>query len=307
MKMNLSRIRNLSVLLLLPILLCAQLPNGDKLYLKNGSIIRGRILEVIPDSIVKIQTRDGNVFVYTISETSKISKDTTAEKETIMPIDLLDKDFYPAFSIFGGMAIPTGDFAKQSGGSAKTGYTVGTQYVSGGAFGWLLMGSWSIDRLNFSSELSDNGVVLESNNWQSIFVLTGIKIGIADPSGIQFFFSPVIGMLFGTIPKIKLTLSSGYLNIPELNMNIFPTDIAIIQNSASSTAFAYGLVGECKLGKHFAIGVQYISGKPKYAIEDQIIGSGITVSGQPVNISQSKNGMVTQNTSLFQIYLAIIF
>jgi hypothetical protein len=90
-------------------------------------------------------------------------------------------------------------------------------------------------------------------------------------------------------------------------MNIFPTDIAIIQNSASSTAFAYGLVGECKLGKHFAIGVQYISGKPKYAIEDQIIGSGITVSGQPVNISQSKNGMVTQNTSLFQIYLAIIF
>lgn len=47
----------------------------DVVYLKNGSIIRGQIIEKIPDSIVKIQTKDGNVFVYKVEEIEKITRE----------------------------------------------------------------------------------------------------------------------------------------------------------------------------------------------------------------------------------------
>jgi len=36
----------------------------DVVYLKNGSVITGSIIEQIPNETIKIQTRDGSVFVY---------------------------------------------------------------------------------------------------------------------------------------------------------------------------------------------------------------------------------------------------
>ena len=40
----------------------------DVVYLKNGSIIRGLIVEHVPDAHIKIQTREGNLLVYGIGE-----------------------------------------------------------------------------------------------------------------------------------------------------------------------------------------------------------------------------------------------
>jgi len=47
----------------------------EVLYLKNGSIIRGMIIEQIPNVQVKIQTSDGSVFVYTMDQVLKITKE----------------------------------------------------------------------------------------------------------------------------------------------------------------------------------------------------------------------------------------
>lgn len=47
----------------------------DVVYLKNGSIIRGMIIEQIPNKSIKIQTKDGNVFVYEMDEIEKITKE----------------------------------------------------------------------------------------------------------------------------------------------------------------------------------------------------------------------------------------
>jgi len=47
----------------------------EVLYLKNGSIIRGMIIEQIPNEQVKIQTSDGSVFVYTMDQVLKITKE----------------------------------------------------------------------------------------------------------------------------------------------------------------------------------------------------------------------------------------
>ena len=48
----------------------------DAVYLKNGSIIRGIIIEQILGKSIKIQTADNNVFVYQMDEIEKITKET---------------------------------------------------------------------------------------------------------------------------------------------------------------------------------------------------------------------------------------
>ncbi|MFN4084273.1 MAG: hypothetical protein ACK4K9_11640 [Bacteroidia bacterium] len=47
----------------------------DVLYLKNGSVIRGTIIEQVPNVQIKIQTKDGNIFVYKIEEIERITKE----------------------------------------------------------------------------------------------------------------------------------------------------------------------------------------------------------------------------------------
>ena len=47
----------------------------DVIYLVNGSIIRGQITEIIPNEKLKIQTRDGNLLVFTMDEVEKITKE----------------------------------------------------------------------------------------------------------------------------------------------------------------------------------------------------------------------------------------
>ncbi len=67
----------LTVMLLL--MVCGAMAQNNKqdvVYLKNGSIIRGSIIEFIPDKYVKIEIIGGNVFVYQIGEIEKCVKET---------------------------------------------------------------------------------------------------------------------------------------------------------------------------------------------------------------------------------------
>jgi hypothetical protein len=45
----------------------------DVVYLKNGGMVRGIIVEQVPGVSIKIQTNDGNIFVYKIEEIEKTS------------------------------------------------------------------------------------------------------------------------------------------------------------------------------------------------------------------------------------------
>lgn len=48
--------------------------NSDVVYLKNGSVIRGIIIEQLPNVQIKMKTKDGNIFVYKTEEIEKITK-----------------------------------------------------------------------------------------------------------------------------------------------------------------------------------------------------------------------------------------
>lgn len=51
----------------------------DVIYLKNGSIIKGIIIEQIPNKSFKIETADSNVFVFSYDEIEKITKEKIIE------------------------------------------------------------------------------------------------------------------------------------------------------------------------------------------------------------------------------------
>ena len=79
----------------------AQTIMQDVVYLKNGSIIRGDIIEMTPDGVVKVVTSDGSLFVYPYAEVERYGKEepvgnvnnhyakATAEKKSPLVAGLL--------------------------------------------------------------------------------------------------------------------------------------------------------------------------------------------------------------------------
>lgn len=65
----------LFMLLLVPFITFAQQGMEDVIYLKDGSIYRGMIIETVPNVSYKIKSRDGNVFAVKIEEVEKITKE----------------------------------------------------------------------------------------------------------------------------------------------------------------------------------------------------------------------------------------
>jgi len=47
----------------------------DVVYLQNGSVIRGMVIEQVPNVSLKIQTADGSIFVYEMKDVLKITKE----------------------------------------------------------------------------------------------------------------------------------------------------------------------------------------------------------------------------------------
>ena len=61
----------------------AQKQNDDVLYLKNGSIYRGKITEKT-DQIIKLETYDRNVFVVQLSDIQEIKQEESLKKPVIL-------------------------------------------------------------------------------------------------------------------------------------------------------------------------------------------------------------------------------
>ncbi len=66
---------------LLPLIVMAHAK--DVVYLKNGSIIKGNIKELNPTESLKIETSDGNIFVYNLIDVERITKEDTINKSSL--------------------------------------------------------------------------------------------------------------------------------------------------------------------------------------------------------------------------------
>jgi hypothetical protein len=72
----------------------------DAVYLKNGDIIRGIIIEQVPNQSIKIQTRDRNVYVFKLNDIEKLTKENVFSTKTIdsTKIAPFNKDHFVYFT-----------------------------------------------------------------------------------------------------------------------------------------------------------------------------------------------------------------
>ena len=61
-------------LLLFPTNTPAKTKMVDVVHLKNGNVIKGEIMQMTPNETIKIETADGSIFVYEMSEVEKMTK-----------------------------------------------------------------------------------------------------------------------------------------------------------------------------------------------------------------------------------------
>jgi hypothetical protein len=281
--------------------LSAQNNVRDVIYLKNGSIIKGSLVEILPGISVKIQTTDGSIYVYTMTEIQKIEKESISTPQPVISSSALPEQgikeiVKPKISIYGGVAIPMGDFSeeKEMSWKGKTGYTFGIQYASGEEIGFLINGSYTSNSASFGGISSPYGGSGSSNSWASILVLVGLKMGTTNSAGANFTFAPLFGLHVSVSPTINYYLVQPAYEYYGYSTYYYSLNI----ESVTSTAFAYGAMLEMSVGRTM-IGMRYIASRPKYQVSASYSGS--------YNYYSEGSTSLTQNVSFMQVYLGVAF
>jgi len=119
----------LSILIVAPTLFSQQTLQ-DVVYFKNGSIIRGIIIEQIHNVSITIQTRDGNIFKFKMDEVLKIVKESSKKeqlKTTVVKQKSPLASFLLSFFVPGIGQYYNGQILK--GLALQTGFVVGILYL----------------------------------------------------------------------------------------------------------------------------------------------------------------------------------
>jgi hypothetical protein len=143
--------RHLTLILLVFIAAIAfgQTNYQDVVYLKNGSIIRGIVIEQVPNKSIKIETSDRSVFVYQMDEIEKLTKEQVAGKNSDDKGNI-DQKYRFAIGIYGSPILPLGSFGDVykmgSGFGAKIFFSKEKSSNKGSSFGI------NVGYLNFQSK-----------------------------------------------------------------------------------------------------------------------------------------------------------
>lgn len=218
-------------LLLITITIHAQQNLVDVVYLKNGSVLRGIIIEQVPNESIKLQTSDGSIFVYQTNAIEKITKET-AENQTrnqlsYGEIEVQQRKGYigvsigPSFGVGDLSSLPVGlilnlvDFgylftdnigiaAKWFGTAhAESGETFGV----GGLMAGLLASTPISEKVNFEGKVLigfGSGIYTDS-------------YGDSESTDLYFGYNLGAGIRINTSEKVSLLINADYIGISDYN------------------------------------------------------------------------------------------
>lgn len=195
----------------------SQTPQQEVVYLKNGSMIRGTVIEQIVGQSLKIQTADGSIFVYRMDEVEKITKESPIQtKRTASLVPAGNITSYRGFVDFG--------YTQKLGGGANRielttshGYQFTPYFFTGAGIGvhcYLQESNmWHSDaKIPFIPMFVD----LRSNLMQGFIVpFIGLKGGyslVIDEGlyGGGLYVAPSVGVKYMLSETFALNLSLGY-------------------------------------------------------------------------------------------------
>ncbi len=189
----------------------------EVVYLKNGSVIRGIVIEQVPNESLKIQTADGSVFAYQMDEVEKITKeavDNTRRSSNVRNASSNSHGFggkgtglksgYRGFVDFGG-GVGVGDWGDgRVGFSTSHGYQFCPYFFLGVGVGLNYHTDWDVVEIpifaHLRSEFLDNAI--------SPFL--DVKIGYSPYDGTGVYAEPSVGCRVGVTDKLGLSLGIGY-------------------------------------------------------------------------------------------------
>ena len=220
----------LSVLCISVVIYAQQNNLIDVVYLKNGSILRGIIIEQVPNESIKLQTSDGNIFVYQTSDIEKITKETTS-KQSRKQLMYGDNDVHqrkgyiglsvgPSFAVGDLSDLPVGAilnlvdfgylFTENIGIAAKWFGTAhvesGETFGVGGLMAGLLASTPISEKINFEGKvLIGFGASTYSDGTNSV------------TSDLYFGNDLGVGLRFNTSEKVSLLLNADYIGVSDYN------------------------------------------------------------------------------------------
>jgi len=199
--------------ILITTIVCAQDNYQDVVYLKNGSVIRGVIVEQVPNESIKIETADKSIFVYAMEDIEKMTK----EVKTVS----LDPS--------------QGDYMKNSGlkkghrGIIEIGYQFGVgnyaedriklNFINGGQINpYVFIGGGVGLRYYFDSDVVATPIFIHPRfNFTKgkISPYGAISLGYTlnasdDFAGLGLLVSPSTGVTFNVSEKVNLNVGLSY-------------------------------------------------------------------------------------------------
>lgn len=192
----------------------SQNPLQETVYLKNGSIIKGIIIEQVPNHSIKIQTADGSIFVYKMEEVEKMTKEAIYSdpyKHTPYSKKHYDITGYRGF-IDLGYTVGIGDWGiGRLEATTSHGYQFNPYFFLGAGSGVHYYCTDGVDDLVVPIFLDIRGNFTKG----AIVPFAGIKAGysfIATESFEDFgaYLAPAIGVKFMMSEKSAFNLSLGY-------------------------------------------------------------------------------------------------
>jgi hypothetical protein len=220
----------------------------DVVYLKNGSIIHGMIIEQVPNESIKIQTKDKNVFVFKMDEIMKITKEevqsstpTTAVSPSAPPVkkerkingytNITEMTFARSFTHLDNQYDPFGGYTYSHFVDVNNGPCFGIQTVNGYQFNRYFSAGVGIGMKGYSelflvplfldlrATLIDAKVspfiAGEIGNSFTRFEVWNVSTGYDDKGG--FMGTIAAGVKFFPAPQMGLNFSVGF-NYQELRI-----------------------------------------------------------------------------------------
>lgn len=209
----------------------------DVVYLKNGSIIRGVIIEQTPNKSIKIQTADNNVFVYQMGEVEKMAKEVDQRGRLQQRRNLQQGEAFNLETGYKGIVelgyqIGVGDFGMDRIKlNIINGYQVNQNFSIGIGTGVRYYTDAESLLVPIFADFRGN-LILDSKISPYLSLGIGYSFDATDSfTGVGFLLNPTVGVSFMVSDKSAMNIGLGYemqkISDDYLSINTGGFDISI--------------------------------------------------------------------------------
>lgn len=201
----------------------------DVVYLKNGSVIRGVVVEQVPYQTLKIQTKDGNIFAYNFSDIEKMTKEMPLATQFNKPkgyFGLVELGFAPTVNDFEPLRIST---------TIINGYRILPQFAIGVGVGIQKYADYGEMTIPIFAHLRSDFL----NKKTSPFVAFNIGYNFSITGGRYggLMMEPSLGVSFNVGSKYRMTAGLGFAVDRVRGSNFCPRDWACALNTKIGFSF----------------------------------------------------------------------